>query len=92
MSKSDGANRAPEQEPNGTFDVLFTFESEATGRSYMAYTDHSVDENGVERVFAARYAEDGQTVEPIDSQQEWEMIQDILDEIQTNLYPDGKGD
>ncbi len=74
-----------QKQPEQSFEVLFSFECEQNGRSYMAYTDHSVDENGAERVFAARYAEDGQKVEPVDSQQEWEMIRDILEGIQSNL-------
>ena len=27
-------------------EVLFTFDSEETGKSYIVYTDNSVDENG----------------------------------------------
>ncbi len=92
MEKTDGARGASEQQNSGGFELLFTFESEATGHSYMAYTDHSVDENGVERVFAARYTEDGGAVEPIDSPEEWAMIQGILDEIQGSLAAGEKGE
>ena len=87
MSETNGL-RGPAD--GAAFDVLFTFECEENGRSYMAYTDRSVDQTGAQRVFAARYAEDGKAVEPIDTQDEWEMIKTILDEIQGGLAPSEK--
>ena len=34
------------------YEVLFTFDSDETKKSYMVYTDDSKDENGNTRVFA----------------------------------------
>ena len=36
-------------------DVLFTFDSDETGKSYIAYTDNTKDENGNIRVYASIY-------------------------------------
>ena len=36
-------------------DILFTFDSEETNKSYIVYTDNSKDENGKVRVFASIY-------------------------------------
>ena len=35
------------------FDVLFTFDAEETNKSYIVYTDNSVDEVGNIRVYAS---------------------------------------
>ncbi len=91
MNEMENARGAAPGQDDAAFDVLFTFECEENGRSYMAYTDRSVDETGAQRVFAARYAEDGKAVEPIDTQDEWEMIRTILDEIQGGLASAGQG-
>ena len=37
------------------YDVLFTFDSEETGKSYIAYTDNSKDEAGNVQVYASIY-------------------------------------
>ena len=38
-----------------TFDVLFTFDSDETGHSYIAYTDNTKDEDGNIQVYASIY-------------------------------------
>ena len=34
-------------------DVLFTFDSDETGKSYVVYTDNTTDEDGYVKVFAS---------------------------------------
>lgn len=68
-------------------DVLFTFDSEETGKSYIVYTDNSVDVDGNTKVFASTYnpdSEDRQLM-PIETEKEWKIIEIILDEIQSEL-------
>jgi len=66
------------------YEVLFTFDSDETGKSYMVYTDDSVDENGNTRVFASTYISNSEETEllPIETDKEWKVIETILNEIQ----------
>jgi len=65
-------------------EVLFTFESEETGKNYMVYTDNSKDENDNIKVFASIYNPSDEVCEliPIESDEEWKIIETILDSIQ----------
>lgn len=76
--------------------ALFTFESPQTGRNYIVYTDYSTDQNGDTKVFASILNqsddaddEGAETVKldlcPIETDEEWELIQDILDELQKEI-------
>lgn len=66
------------------YEVLFTFDSDETGKSYMVYTDDSKDENGNIRVFASAYTIDGDQTElmPIETATEWKIIETILNSLQ----------
>lgn len=68
-------------------DVLFTFDSEETGKSYIVYTDNSVDEEGNTRVFASIYNPDStdQRLTPIETEKEWRIIEIILEELRTKM-------
>jgi len=68
-------------------EVLFTFESEKTGKSYIVYTDNSVDEDGNTQVFASIYNPDPaeHQLMPIETEKEWKIIKIILDEIQSGF-------
>ena len=53
-------------------DILFTFDSEETGKSYIVYTDNTKDEKGNIQVYASIYdpnTED-QKLEPITTDSE----------------------
>ena len=66
------------------YEVLFTFDSDETNKSYMVYTDDSKDENGNIRVFASSYIPGEETTEllPIETDKEWKIIDTILKELQ----------
>lgn len=66
------------------YEVLFTFDSDETNKSYMVYTDDSKDENGNIRVFASTYIPGEETTElfPIETDKEWKIIDTILKELQ----------
>ena len=68
-------------------DILFTFDSEETGKSYIVYTDNTKDENGKVRVFASIYnPNDPKTIlEDIKTDKEWKIIETILDTLQEEL-------
>ena len=66
-------------------EVLFTFDSDETGKSYMAYTDNTKDENGNVKVYASIYnpEDENPKLMPIETEKEWKLIEAILDEIHT---------
>lgn len=68
-------------------DVLFTFDSEETGKSYIVYTDNSLDEGGNTKVFASIYNPDSedQRLMPIETEKEWKIIEIILEELQDSV-------
>ena len=69
-------------------EVLFTFESEETGKNYIVYTDNTVDEDGDTKVYASVYEPDSDETKllPIESEKEWRVIEVILEELQAELY------
>ena len=62
-------------------EIIFTFDSEATGKKYVIF--QAVDDESGE-VGAASYIEkdngDGE-LEPIETEEEWELIQDALNDF-----------
>ena len=67
-----------------TCEVLFTFDSEETKKSYIVYTDNTTDEDGNVRVYASVYRPDEENTEllPIESEREWKIVETILESIQ----------
>lgn len=65
-------------------EVLFTFDSEETKKSYMVYTDNTTDEDGNVRVYASVYNPNAENTElmPIESEREWKIVETILESIQ----------
>ena len=72
-------------------DVLFTFDSEETGKSYVVYTDNTLDENKNIKAYAAIYDpnEEDKNLIPIESEKEWKIIETILESIQEETNKDG---
>ena len=68
-------------------DILFTFDSEETNKSYIVYTDNTKDENGKVRVFASIYdPNDAKTkLEDIKTDKEWKIIETILSTLQEEM-------
>ncbi len=64
-------------------DVLFTFDSEDTGKVYIGYTDHSIAANGRKNIYVSSYDpldSDG-TLQDITDERELAMVNDVLLEI-----------
>jgi uncharacterized protein YrzB (UPF0473 family) len=68
-------------------DILFTFDSEETKKSYIVYTDNSKDKDGNVQVFASIYdpKQEDQKLEPIKTEQEWKVIETILNTLQEEI-------
>ena len=68
-------------------DILFTFDSEETKKSYIVYTDNSKDEEGNVQVYASIYNPnmEDQRLEPITTESEWKVIDTILNTLQEEI-------
>ena len=68
-------------------DILFTFDSDETGKSYIVYTDNTKDETGKVRVFASIYNPNDakMKLEDIKTEREWKVIETILETLQEEI-------
>lgn len=68
-------------------EALFRFESDETHKNYIVYTDNTTDDEGNTRVYASIYTpgDDKMKLEPIETEEEWNKIQQILDVIQEQV-------
>lgn len=74
-----------------TCEVLFTFDSEETGKNYIVYTDNTKDEEGNIKVYASIYDPNDTTkLEPITTDKEWKIIQIVLDEVMAEAEKEGQ--
>lgn len=66
-----------------TCEVLFTFDSEETKKSYIVYTDNTTDDDGNVKVFASVYNPNADSTEllPIETDREWKIVETILESI-----------
>lgn len=64
-------------------DVLFTFDSEDTKKSYIVYTDNSKDDLGNIKVFANTFNDNIESGElgQIETDEEWSTIEQIFASI-----------
>ena len=64
-------------------DILFKFQSQQTGKHYMAFPAPSKDRDGNPSVFYATYDPDAEDISlaPIQSEQEWMMVRDMMQEL-----------
>lgn len=69
------------------YDVLFTFDSDDTKKSYIAYTDNTYDEEGNISVYASTYDPNSKemVLGEIETDKEWKVIETILNTIQKEL-------
>jgi uncharacterized protein YrzB (UPF0473 family) len=61
-------------------EVVLTIDSDEYGKSYIVYTDHTMDELGNIRTYASIYDPTGASLEltPITTDEEWDMIESVL--------------
>lgn len=74
-------------------EVLFTFESDETGKNYIVYTDNTTDEEGNTKVYASIYNPDEENLKltAIETEKEWKIIETILDELQKEVKSNMEG-
>lgn len=63
-------------------DVLFTFDSDETNKSYIVYTDNTKDDLGNVRVYANIFNDDESgELKEIETEKEWATIEQIFASI-----------
>lgn len=69
------------------YDVLFTFDSDETKKSYIVYTDNTKDEEGNIQVYASIYDPENPNskFEAITTEKEWKVIETILETLQEEV-------
>lgn len=69
------------------YDVLFTFDSDETNKSYITYTDNSKDATGNVEVYASTYDKNNphSKLGPIETEKEWKVIDTILKTLQEEI-------
>ena len=67
-----------------SFDVLFTFDNNETKKSYIVYTDNTLDKEGKVQVYASIYDPKNphSDLKEIKTDKEWKIIETILKELQ----------
>ena len=67
-------------------EVLFTFDSPETQKSYIVYTDNTKTEGGEIKVYANIYDKNGgtKTLYPIETEEEWNTIESILAKLESS--------
>ena len=73
-------------------EILFTFDWAVTGKSYVVYTDNTEDENGNTQVYASVYDPSGEnmTLMPIETEEEWAIIEQQMEHLEDLLPDDGE--
>ena len=79
-----GFNEAREEK---TFYKLLEFDSEETGKHYLAYTDNELDDNGNVKAYGSIVTYDGgyMKLEAITSEKEWKVIETALRVLQEEM-------
>jgi uncharacterized protein YrzB (UPF0473 family) len=68
-------------------EVILTIDSDEYAKSYIVYTDHTMDENGNIRTYASIYDPTGKSLElkPVTTDEEWDMIESVLASAQKQV-------
>ena len=66
------------------YEILFTFESEETGKNYIVFTDNTLDDTGSVITYAATYDKHGEALQlhDIETDEEWNLIENLLANIE----------
>lgn len=75
------------------FYKLLEFDSEETGKHYLAYTDNEKDENGNLKAYGSIVVSDGEymKLEAITTEKEWRVIETALRVLQDEIKENNNG-
>ena len=70
-----------------SFDVLFTFDNNETKKSYIVYTDNTLDKEGKVQLYASIYDPKNphSDLKEIKTDKEWKIIETILEKIEEEV-------
>lgn len=73
-------------------DILFTFDCEDTMKSYIGYTDNSIAPNGRKNIYVSSYnpLKLKMELEDITDSRELQMINDVLEQIDSDVEKEGE--
>lgn len=68
-------------------EVLFTFDSDEFKKSYIVFTDGTLDDNANIKVYANTYDPSGEDINlgVIENDEEWKVIENLLASLQEKL-------
>lgn len=69
------------------YDVLFTFDNEETKKSYIVYTDNTMDKNKNIEVYASTYDPNNPNSKlgEVKTEKEWKVIETILSSMEEEI-------
>ncbi len=69
------------------YEILFTFDSDETKKSYIVFTDNNKDEFGSIITYAATYDKTGDKLKlgNIETDKEWNLIESLLNQIEDKM-------
>ena len=69
------------------YEILFTFDSDETKKSYIVFTSNEKDDAGNIITYAATYEKDGSKLElnEIKTEKEWVLIENLLSQIEDKI-------
>ncbi|MCD7809105.1 MAG: DUF1292 domain-containing protein [Erysipelotrichaceae bacterium] len=62
-------------------EILFVYEDIETYKTYIVFTDHSVDQYGRQEVQSFIYNKETSMSEPIETEEEWMMLEMIFENL-----------
>ncbi|MBS7360700.1 MAG: DUF1292 domain-containing protein [Oscillospiraceae bacterium] len=68
------------------YETLFTFVAPDGEREFIVYTDNGTDEDGLTNIFSAILVEDGTGMLPIESDEDLEMVQTVINSLMSEDY------
>ena len=74
-----------EQGVQTEYTILFSFISSKTNKHYLVYTDNTLDEEGNTKIYSSIINEETETISPVTTDEEWQLIDEKLVEYQKEL-------
>lgn len=73
-------------------EVILTIDSKEFDKSYIVYTDHSLNDAGMINTYASIYDPTGEdlSLKPVKTEEEWDMIENVLSSAQKKVIKDSR--
>jgi len=71
------------------YEVLFTYEDDKSGKTYVTYTEYKVDKSGSLIVNAYFYTDDKSNLTKVESKKDKKFVEEIWEQLQSNIRDRG---